>query len=28
MDYGHELRFGTFLSPVNQPAGRPVELAR
>ncbi|MDQ1691692.1 MAG: hypothetical protein QOD87_1800 [Pseudonocardiales bacterium] len=28
MDYGHDLQFGTFLSPANQPAGRPVELAQ
>ncbi|MGY1805478.1 hypothetical protein ACI78T_19510 [Blastococcus sp. SYSU D00922] len=26
-DYGHPLRFGSFISPVNAPAGRPVELA-
>ena len=27
-DYGHPLRFGTFVSPTNSPARRPVELAR
>lgn len=27
-DYGHPLRFGTFLSPTNSPAHRPVELAQ
>jgi FAD/FMN-containing dehydrogenase len=27
VDYGHPLRFGTFLTPVNAPASRPVELA-
>ncbi|MET0699349.1 MAG: LLM class flavin-dependent oxidoreductase [Mycobacterium sp.] len=27
-DYGHPLRFGTFLSPTNAPAHRPVELAQ
>jgi len=26
-DYGHPLRFGTFVTPVNAPAGRPVDLA-
>ncbi|KHK95559.1 5,10-methylene tetrahydromethanopterin reductase [Microbacterium mangrovi] len=28
MDYGHPLRFGTFITPVNAPPQRPVELAR
>jgi alkanesulfonate monooxygenase SsuD/methylene tetrahydromethanopterin reductase-like flavin-dependent oxidoreductase (luciferase family) len=27
-DYGHPLRFGTFISPANSPAHRPVELAQ
>ena len=27
-DYGHPLRFATFISPVNSPAHRPVELAQ
>ncbi|WP_261561802.1 LLM class flavin-dependent oxidoreductase [Frankia tisae] len=27
MDYGHDLLFGTFISPANRPAGAPVELA-
>jgi alkanesulfonate monooxygenase SsuD/methylene tetrahydromethanopterin reductase-like flavin-dependent oxidoreductase (luciferase family) len=27
-DYGHPLRFGTFISPANSPADRPVELAQ
>ncbi|WP_030935542.1 LLM class flavin-dependent oxidoreductase [Streptomyces sp. NRRL B-24720] len=27
-DYGHPLRFGTFISPTNSPAQRPVELAQ
>jgi hypothetical protein len=27
-DYGHPLRFGTFISPTNSPAHRPVELAQ
>ena len=27
-DYGHPLRFGTFVSPTNSPARRPVELAQ
>ncbi|GHS87705.1 hypothetical protein AGMMS50218_10140 [Actinomycetota bacterium] len=27
-DYGHPLRFGSFLTPVNQPAARAVGLAR
>ncbi|MFC4243901.1 LLM class flavin-dependent oxidoreductase [Gryllotalpicola reticulitermitis] len=26
-DYGHPLRFGTFITPTNSPAQRPVELA-
>ncbi len=26
-DYGHPIRFGTFITPVNAPADRPVELA-
>ena len=26
-DYGHPLRFGAFITPVNEPAARPVELA-
>lgn len=26
-DYGHDLRFGTFITPANQPPERPVELA-
>ena len=26
-DYGHPIRFGTFITPVNSPASRPVELA-
>jgi alkanesulfonate monooxygenase SsuD/methylene tetrahydromethanopterin reductase-like flavin-dependent oxidoreductase (luciferase family) len=26
-DYGHPIRFGTFITPVNAPATRPVELA-
>ena len=26
-DYGHPIRFGTFVTPVNAPAERPVELA-
>ncbi|HEY0120018.1 MAG TPA: LLM class flavin-dependent oxidoreductase [Cellulomonas sp.] len=26
-DYGHPIRFGTFVTPVNTPATRPVELA-
>jgi alkanesulfonate monooxygenase SsuD/methylene tetrahydromethanopterin reductase-like flavin-dependent oxidoreductase (luciferase family) len=26
-DYGHELRFGSFITPVNSPASAPVELA-
>ena len=26
-DYGHALRFGTFITPANAPADRPVELA-
>lgn len=26
-DYGHPLRFGTFITPVNAPADRPVDLA-
>lgn len=26
-DYGHDLRFGTFVTPVAQPPQRPVELA-
>jgi alkanesulfonate monooxygenase SsuD/methylene tetrahydromethanopterin reductase-like flavin-dependent oxidoreductase (luciferase family)/FAD/FMN-containing dehydrogenase len=26
-DYGHPLRFGSFIAPVNSPASRPVELA-
>jgi len=28
MDYGHELVFGTFITPTNQPGGHPVELAQ
>jgi hypothetical protein len=27
-DYGHPLRFGTFISPTNSPAHRPVELSQ
>jgi len=27
-DYGHPLRFGVFITPVNQPADTPVQLAR
>src|ERR1700729_2270379 len=27
-DYGHPLRFATFISPANPPAHRPVELAQ
>ena len=27
-DYGHPLRFATFISPTNSPAPRPVELAQ
>ena len=27
-DYGHPLRFATFISPANSPAHRPVELAQ
>ena len=27
-DYGHPLRFGTFIAPTNSPAHRPVELAQ
>jgi alkanesulfonate monooxygenase SsuD/methylene tetrahydromethanopterin reductase-like flavin-dependent oxidoreductase (luciferase family) len=27
-DYGHPLRFGTFISPTNSPAHRPVEMAQ
>jgi len=27
-DYGHPLRFATFISPVNSPAHRPAELAQ
>ena len=27
-DYGHPLRFATFISPTNSPAHRPVELAQ
>ncbi|MFI6864821.1 LLM class flavin-dependent oxidoreductase [Streptomyces sp. NPDC050421] len=27
-DYGHPLRFGTFISPTNCPVQRPVELAQ
>ena len=27
-DYGHELRFGTFVTPGNNPADRPVQLAQ
>jgi alkanesulfonate monooxygenase SsuD/methylene tetrahydromethanopterin reductase-like flavin-dependent oxidoreductase (luciferase family) len=26
-DYGHQLRFGSFITPVNSPASAPVELA-
>ncbi|MBM9464389.1 LLM class flavin-dependent oxidoreductase [Aeromicrobium sp. YIM 150415] len=26
-DYGHQLRFGSFINPVNRPAQQPVELA-
>ena len=26
-DYGHPIRFGTFITPVNAPPTRPVELA-
>lgn len=28
MDYGHPLRFGTFLTPVAEPVGQSVDLAR
>lgn len=28
MDYGHELQFGTFITPRNSPPQAPVELAR
>lgn len=28
MDYGHDLLFGTFITPANQPGSRPVELAQ
>src|SRR5258707_862682 len=28
LDYGHPLRFATFISPANSPAHRPVELAQ
>ena len=27
-DYGHPLRFGTFISPTNSPVHRPVEMAQ
>jgi alkanesulfonate monooxygenase SsuD/methylene tetrahydromethanopterin reductase-like flavin-dependent oxidoreductase (luciferase family) len=27
-DYGHSLRFATFISPANSPTHRPVELAQ
>lgn len=27
-DYGHPLRFATFIAPINSPAHRPVELAQ
>ncbi len=27
-DYGHPLRFGSFITPVNRPAAQPVRLAR
>ena len=27
-DYGHPLRFGTFIGPTNSPPSRPVELAQ
>jgi alkanesulfonate monooxygenase SsuD/methylene tetrahydromethanopterin reductase-like flavin-dependent oxidoreductase (luciferase family) len=27
-DYGHPLQFGTFISPTNSPAHRPVEMAQ
>ena len=27
-DYGHPLRFATFIAPANSPAHRPVELAQ
>src|SRR6266545_5276767 len=27
-DYGHPLRFGTFIGPINSPPSRPVELAQ
>lgn len=27
-DYGHPLRFGTFITPTNSPASRPVEFAQ
>jgi alkanesulfonate monooxygenase SsuD/methylene tetrahydromethanopterin reductase-like flavin-dependent oxidoreductase (luciferase family) len=27
-DYGHPVRFGTFISPTNSPAHRPVELSQ
>jgi alkanesulfonate monooxygenase SsuD/methylene tetrahydromethanopterin reductase-like flavin-dependent oxidoreductase (luciferase family) len=26
-DYGHPLRFGSFITPVNSPSSRPVQLA-
>src|SRR6201993_2369305 len=26
-DYGHQLRFGSFIAPVNPPASQPVRLA-
>jgi alkanesulfonate monooxygenase SsuD/methylene tetrahydromethanopterin reductase-like flavin-dependent oxidoreductase (luciferase family) len=27
-DYGHRLRFATFIGPTNSPPSRPVELAQ
>ena len=27
-DYGHPLRFATFIGPTNSPPSRPVELAQ
>ena len=28
MDYGHDLLFGTFITPSNKPGAHPVELAQ
>lgn len=28
MDYGHEIEFGAFITPTNQPPARPVQLAQ